>query len=114
MEGVWRVYGGCMEGVWRVFGGCMEGVWRVYGGGMEGVWRVYGGCKEGVWRVYGGGMEGFWWGKGGGPVTSRRPSSVPFWHTTPFLFQMSTSNRFPKRPLSPLISPATTCPTLPA
>ena len=24
MEGVWRVYGGCIEGVWRVSGGCVE------------------------------------------------------------------------------------------
>ena len=37
MEGVWRVYGGCMEGVWMVYGGCTEGVY------MEGVyiWSVY-------------------------------------------------------------------------
>src|ERR1035441_9058107 len=85
MEGVWRVYGGCMEGVWRVCGGCVEGVWRVCGGCMEGVWRVCGGCME------------------GGPGPSRRPSSVPFWHTTHCLFQMSTSNRYPKDLLSPLI-----------
>ena len=70
--------------------------------------------REGVWRVYGGGKVGERWGKGGGPGPSRRPSSVPFWPTTPFLFQMSTSNRYPSNPFPPLTSPATTCPTLPA
>jgi hypothetical protein len=58
---------------------------------------------EGVWRVYGGCMEGERWGKGGGPEAPRRPSNVPFWHTIPFLFQMSTSNRCHKNLLSPLI-----------
>src|ERR1017187_9962809 len=45
-----------------------------------------------------------------------RPSSVPFWHTTPFLFHLSISNRYPNRypnnPFPPLIRPATTCPAL--
>src|ERR1017187_2401604 len=63
----------------------------------------HGNGMEGVWRVYGGGTEGERWGKGGGPVASRPPSSVPFWHTTHCLFQMSTSNRCPKNLLSPLI-----------
>ena len=36
-------------------------------------------------------------------MASRGPSSVPFWHTTPFLSHMSTSNRCPKKLLSPLI-----------
>ena|ERR1017187_1650947 len=69
-----------------------------------------------VWWVYGGGTEGERWGKGGGPAASSRPSSVPFWHTTPFLFHLSISNRYPNRypnnPFPPLIRPATTCPTL--
>src|ERR1035438_2004234 len=67
-----------------------------------------------VGRVYGGGTVGERRGKGGGPVASRITSSVPFWHITPFLFQMSTSNRYPNNLFSPMISPATACPTLPS
>ena len=54
-------------------------------------------AMERVWWGYGGGTEGERWGKGGGRVASRIPSSVPFWHTSPFLFPMSTSNRCPNR-----------------
>ena len=40
-----------MEGVWRVFGGCIESVRRVCGGFVEGVWRVCGECMESCLRV---------------------------------------------------------------
>ena len=48
-------------------------------------------------------MEGARRGKGGGKAGARRPSNVPFWHTIPFLFQMSISNRYPEKLLSPVI-----------
>ncbi len=46
---LWWVRGDSLEGVQRVWGGCLKVVGRLSGGSV----RLSGWCEEAVWRVWG-------------------------------------------------------------